>query len=127
MRAQNWRTFGFLEDVVTAEHLVGALAREHDLDVGASHQSRQQLHRRGRGAQNRHLAVQDGAWEHARDAPAQRALHVVVHGIQVFGHGTLVRRLVEPRVVKADGERLQRLGHALLEQRNQRRGIQAAG
>ncbi len=45
------------EQVVAGEHLVGALAGQHDLDAGVLDQLRQQEQRRRRGAQDRPLGV----------------------------------------------------------------------
>ncbi len=57
---------GLAEQVVAGEHLVGALAGQHDLDAGVAHQLRQQEQRRRRGAQDRPLGV-------ARSRPGRRA------------------------------------------------------
>ena len=67
---QKRRILAFAEQVVAGEHLVGALARQHDLDAGLTDQPRQQEQRCRRRPQQRALGVEDDVGERVGDVLA---------------------------------------------------------
>jgi hypothetical protein len=116
----------FTEQIVAGEHLVGALAGQHDLDAGIADEPRQQEHRRRRGAQDRPFGMEDGLGKHARDVVA-RDEDLAVIAPQIRRHRPLMPGLVVLGVVEPqrEGGELGSLGAQT--ERGDERAVEAAG
>ena len=75
---------GLLENVVPAEHFVGAFAGEHDLVAAVAHELREQEQRRRRRPEDRLLGVPDHIGEDTRDVLG-RAPNRLMLGLRATG------------------------------------------
>ena len=98
--------FGFLEDVVAAEDLVGPLAGEHHLELVFPHQTGQEVQRNRGCAQDGFFAVPDEIGEMVANALVGCQGSPVIR-LQVGDHLLLVAAFVEGTFLKADGEGLE--------------------
>ena len=114
------------EDVVAAEHLVGALARHHDLVAVVPHQPRQQEQRRGRGAQHGRLGVPHHLGEDLGDVGGGDG-DLLVLGAELGHHLLLVDPFVELRVGEPQREGVQRRLGVPRDHRGGDRGVDASG
>ncbi len=115
-----------LEDVVAAEHLVGALAGQDDLEALVAHQPGEDVQRRRRGPKHRPLRVPDDVGEDRADVgrPAEDGAMV---GAERLRHLKLELSLVEFRIVEADREGPQPLRRELGRDRCDDGGVEPAG
>src|SRR2546428_4343908 len=105
--------FCLLEQVVTGEDFICALAREHYLVTLGTHTLRQQHEGRRRSANDRRLGVPDRASEGRADVFG-RAMHRRMMRAEIGHELLLVRALVEFAVLKRYRERSQwRVGEVL--------------
>jgi hypothetical protein len=114
---------GFLEKVVAGKNLVGAFARQDNLQPRFAHQPGQPVERRGRGAQDRLLGMAHDVREDGGYA-VRVAADCVVLGAERCGHRGLPVALVEFRIVEGDGEGAQTARSQPRSERGDRRGIQ---
>ena len=117
---------GLAKDVVAREHLVGAFPGQHDLNPGVAHQPREQMKRRGRGAEDRSLGVEDDLRKDAGDIPTADQ-HLVVITVEVLRHRPLVRRLVVLGVLESQRKRRELRALRTKSQRGDKRAVYPAG
>src|SRR5689334_14681088 len=101
--------FRFLEQIVPEEQFVGSLASKDDLDSRFLGQLRQQIHRDGRGAQQRSLGVPDDAGEGLRDAVRTNRCNQVPAS-DIARYLALKLSFIEARIIERDrkGAQLER-------------------
>jgi hypothetical protein len=117
---------GLAEQVVSGEHLVRALARQHDLDAGGADEPREQQHRRRRRPQDRPLRVRDDEREHLRHVAA-RDDDLRVLAAEEARHLALPACLVVLGVLEAQGEGAEARARRAEPERGDDRAVEASG
>jgi len=95
--------FGLFEDVVAAEHFVGAFTGEHHLEVVVAHKAREQVEGNGGGAQDGLFTVVNDIGKVVPDELVC-GQGLLVIAAQVGDHLALVAAFVEIAFLKPDGK-----------------------
>ncbi len=114
---------GLLEDVVTQQELVRALARDYDLETAIAHAFREQVHRNRPCTELRRLGMIHDVRHRCGKHLAVACEHVMLRS-QVLGGEQLIGALIVIGVVERDGEGMEIVG-IFPGQRGRHRGIEA--